>query len=433
MLDVSLQKKHRRILMLASLPQSFLLLGLMYREGISGHLIGIVIFVLVLILSYCLAKAIQLQNYRIATITNLIESMTNREFNIRSKVTKHHDPIEDMLNRLSITLGQQQREIKQQQVLIGKIINNIDIAIIAFDEHQRLTFINSGAEKLMQQPATLLVNQSAKKLNIEHLICVPRGEIIECHFPNKQGRFQINTDHYFEDGKKKTLLFITDVSAMLREEQTQAWGNLFRVMSHEINNTLTPIASLSQVLKQLLPRERDQSLTAVHEGLCIIEDRSKSLKSFIDSYQALNRLPPPSKSNVPFHKILERILPLFEHRTIDVQGDPDITLALDPIQIQQTVINILKNADESMTDPNGKIHIIWRKNHHQFSFDVADQGTGLINKNNLFVPCYTTKPSGSGIGLTLCRKIAENHGGYFTLEDRKDQKGCVAKLTLPIT
>lgn len=433
MLDASYQKRQGRLLLLASLPQSILLIGFMYREEVSGHLIGIVIFVLTLMLSYCLARVIQLQNDRIATITNLTESMINREFNIRSKVSRHHDPIEDMLNRLSITLGQQQREIKQQQVLIGKIINNVDIAIIAFDEHQRLTFINSGAETLMQQPAALLVNQSAQELNIAHLINISRGEIIECHFPNKQGRFQINTDHYFEDGKKKTLLFITDVSAILREEQTQAWSNLFRVMSHEINNTLTPIASLSQVLKQLLPIDRDPSLCEVHEGLCIIEDRSKSLKSFIDSYRALNRLPPPSKSTVPFHHILERILALFEHRTIDLQGDPDITLALDPIQIQQTIINILKNADESMADPNGQIQIYWRKSLHQFSLDIADQGTGLVNKSNLFVPFYTTKQSGSGIGLTLCRKIAENHGGYFTLEDRKDQKGCVAKLTLPCT
>ncbi|OTA14545.1 PAS/histidine kinase/ATPase domain-containing protein [Xenorhabdus vietnamensis] len=431
MFDISLQKRQGCLLMLASLPQSLLLLGLMYHEGVSGYLIGVVVFVLTLILSYCLVKVIQLQNYRIATITNLVESMVNNEFNIRSNATRHHDLIEEMLNRLSMTLGQQQREIKQQQVLIGKIINNVDIAIIAFDEQHNLSFINAGTEKLMKQPASQLVNQSVQSLNIAPFLHTTSGQIIEWRFPNKQGRFQIKTDHYFDDGQKKTLLFITDVSAILREEQTQAWGNLFRVMSHEINNTLTPISSLSQVLKQLLPKDKDQSLNEVHEGLCIIEERSKSLKSFIDSYRKLNQLPPPFKSRVLFRELLEGILPLFDHRTIILDGETDLTLTLDPVQTQQTVINILKNADEAMSDPQGQIYISWRQEQHQFSLDIADQGTGLMNKDNLFVPFYTTKPSGSGIGLTLCRKIAENHGGYFTLEDRIEQKGCVAKLMLP--
>ncbi|EEZ88729.1 conserved hypothetical protein [Vibrio harveyi 1DA3] len=431
MLELSLQKKQKHLLLLASLPQSLLLLVLMYSEGMSGHLIGVVVFALALILTYCFVKVIQLQNYRIATVTNLVESMVNNEFNIRSKVTQNPDPIEEMLNRLSKTLGQQQREIKQQQVLIGKIINNVDIAIIAFDDRNNVSFINAGTENLMKQSALQLVNQSVHSLNISCLLEATSDDIVEWRFPEKQGRFQIKTDHYFEDGQKKTLLFITDVSEILREEQTQAWGNLFRVMSHEINNTLTPIASLSQVLKQLLPTDKDQLLNEVHEGLCIIEERSKSLKSFIDSYRTLNQLPPPSKTRVLLRDLLDGILPLFDHRAISLNGDLDLTLNLDRVQIQQTMINILKNADEAMSDPQGQIHIVCRQDQHQFLIDVADEGTGLMNKDNLFVPFYTTKPSGSGIGLTLCRKIAENHGGYFTLENRKEHKGCIAKLLLP--
>ncbi|MGX9522710.1 sensor histidine kinase [Vibrio mediterranei] len=429
--DASLQKKQGRLLILASVPQSLFLLWLMHHNGMSGYLIGVFVFVLTYILTYCLVKATQLQNYRIATITNLVESMVNNEFNIRSKITKNPDPIEEMLNRLSKTLSNQQREIKQQQLLIGKIINNIDVAILAFDDQQKVSFTNAGTEKLMKQQTHQMVHQSAQSLELEPLLETTSNAIIEWRFPNKQGRFQIKTDHYFEDGQKKTLLLITDVSAILREEQTQAWGNLFRVMSHEINNTLTPIASLSQVLKQLLPRDKDQNLNEVHEGLEIIEERSRSLKTFIDSYRTLNQLPTPSKTQVQFGKLLDGILPLFDHRRIEVKGNRELNLNLDPIQIQQTIINILKNADEAMTDPNGYIQITWRQEQHQFLLNISDQGTGLMNKENIFVPFYTTKPSGSGIGLSLCRKIAENHGGYFTLEDRKGEKGCVAQLLLP--
>jgi len=432
MLDVSLQKKQGRLVLLASLPQSFVLLWLMYLQEVSGYLMGITFFILLMLLTYCLIKMIQLQNYRIATITNLVESMVNNEFNIRGKTGLHNNAIEEMLNRLSKTLGLQQREIKQKQYLISKIINNIDIAIIALDEHQRLSFINAGAERLFDEPATSLVSKSAQTLGITFLIDCPAGEIIEWRFPNKHGRFQINKDSYFEDGQKKSLFFITNVSAILREEQHQAWGNLFRVMSHEINNTLAPIASLSQVLRQLLPKEKDEALTEVNKGLVIIEERSKSLKSFIDSYRTLNQLPAPSKSSTQFSTLIEGIQPLFEHRSIDIRGDRALYLYLDPVQIQQILINILKNSDESMTDSDGKIFVEWRNEHNQFHLDISDQGTGLTNTDNLFVPFYTTKASGSGIGLTLCRNIAENHGGYFTLENRKNQSGCIAKLVLPL-
>ncbi|MFS1904600.1 sensor histidine kinase (plasmid) [Vibrio lentus] len=377
MINFTPQKKPERLLFLASVPQSLLLLGLMYSEGMSVYLIGVVVFLLTIILIYCFVKLIQLQNFRMATITNLVESMMNNEFNIRIKETQPTGHIEETLNRLSKTLWHQKREIVQQQVLIGKIINNIDIAIIAFDDRDIVSFMNAGTEKLMNQAASQLVNQSVHSLNLSRLLDVTNGEIVEWRFPEKQGRFQIKTDHYFEDGRKKSLLFVTDVSAILREEQTQAWGNLFRVMSHEINNTLTPIVSLSQVLKQLMPTDKDHPLNEVHEGLCIIEERSRSLKIFIDSYRTLNQLPPPSKTRVLFRDLLDGIITLFDHRDISLNGDLDVSLNLDRVQIQQTLINILKNADEAMSDPQGKIHIIWRHEPHQFLIDVADEGTGL--------------------------------------------------------
>ncbi|MEZ8273221.1 PAS domain-containing sensor histidine kinase [Vibrio splendidus] len=419
-------------MLIASLPSFVLLLGIMIHQEFSGYLIAICLFVQLMLITFCVLKTIQQQSFREATITNLVESMVNNEFTIRRKSHTHNDAIGDMLNRLSTTMSAQQREIKQQEYLINKIMNNIDVSIIALDENQSISFINHATELLFDEPASKLEHRSASDLGIQSLIEHENSVVLEWHFPSKHGRFQVNKDSYFENGQRKTLLFITDVSAILREEKHQAWSNLFRVLSHEINNSLTPIASLSQVLHQLLPKEKDESLLEVEGGLKVIEERSRSLKTFVDSYRTLSQLPEPSFSETRFSKVVEGIKPLFAHRNIEEKGDASATISLDPIQIQQTLINIFKNADEAMEVSEGAILIEWKIDHNQLLVLIYDEGTGLSNKNNIFVPFYTTKVSGGGIGLTLCRTIAENHGGYFTIDNRDDKPGCLAKLILPI-
>ncbi|WP_338564774.1 ATP-binding protein [Erwinia sp. E_sp_W01_6] len=238
-------------------------------------------------------------------------------------------------------------------------------------------------------------------------------------------------DSYFEDGKRQQLLFITDVSQLLREEEYRTWRNLLRVMSHEINNTLTPIASLSQVLSSTVPDDEAEHHQDLRDGLNIINERALNLKSFVDSYRKLTSLPVPKKEPYNIDALIKNILALFDQRTLHILHSEEVVIDIDAVQIEQMLINILKNADESMSDSEGKISLSWKMKDNEFCLTILDEGCGISNAENIFVPLYSTKKNGSGIGLMLSRQIVESHGGYFNLTQRTDQRGCKVTIKLP--
>ncbi|KUI98768.1 MULTISPECIES: sensor histidine kinase [Vibrio] len=436
MLEASIQIVQRRLMLIASVTPTCLLLIIMAVHGYSGYLIALTAFLSALLIMYCLVTVDHSLNFHLATVMNLVESLTNNEFSMRGKRTGRNDSMDGlicMINRLSESMNQQRLEIRQQQYLVKKIMNNIDVAIFAFNDKGEIAFVNKGAGLLFDQNPKSMQGQQIDSLAIYDLLQCTSGEVMEWHFPQKSGKFQINQDNYYEHSRRQTLLFVTDVSELLRGQEYRAWKNLLRVLSHEINNTLTPIASLSQILRELLPEQKDESLTEVDGGLKIIEERAKNLKSFIESYRKLTQLPAPAKRLHDIKSLIRELLPLFEHRKINIVcGQEALKVNIDPAQMQQLMINVFKNADEAMSDPKGAITVSCEVQKYNLILEILDQGTGITNKSNLFVPFYSTKSHGSGIGLTLCRQIAENHSGYFSIDNREDMQGCVARLILPI-
>ncbi|SIO94583.1 sensor histidine kinase [Vibrio spartinae] len=436
MLDTSIQTVQRRLMLVASVTPTCLMLLIMAVHGYSGYLIALTAFLSALLIMYCLVTVDHSLNFHLATVMNLVESLTNNEFSMRGKRTGRNDSMDGligMINRLSESMNQQRLEIRQQQYLVKKIINNIDVAIFAINDQEEIAFVNKGAGQLFDREPKSMPGQLINSLAIHDLLQCASGDVIEWHFPQKSGQFQINQDSYYENSRRQTLLFVTDVSELLRGQEHRAWKNLLRVLSHEINNTLTPIASLSQILRELLPQEKDESIMEVDGGLKIIEERAKNLKSFIESYRKLTQLPAPMKRLQNINMLLRELLPLFEHRKINIACCQEtLKINIDPVQIQQLLINVFKNADEAMTDPKGTITVSCEVQKHNLILEILDQGTGITNKSNLFVPFYSTKSHGNGIGLTLCRQIAENHSGYFSIDNREDMQGCVARLILPI-
>jgi two-component system nitrogen regulation sensor histidine kinase NtrY len=436
MLEASIQVIQRRLMVLASVTPTCVLLILMAVNGYSGYLIALTAFLAILLIMYCTITVDHSLNFHLATVMNLVESLNNNEFSMRGKRSGRNDSMDGlicMINRLSESMNQQRLEVRQQQYLVRKIMNNIDVAIFAFNDKGEISFVNKGAGQLFGQKPLSMQGRVLDSLEINDLLQCDSGDVMEWHFPKKSGKFQINQDAYYENSRRQTLLFVTDVSELLRGQEHKAWKNLLRVLSHEINNTLTPIASLSQVLREFLPAEKDEHLTEVDGGLKIIEERSKNLKSFIESYRKLTQLPVPSKSLQNIDVLVRGLLPLFEHRKINIVCcQSSVKVNIDPVQIQQLFINVFKNADEAMVDPQGSITVSCEFRKHNLIIDILDQGTGITNKSNLFVPFYSTKSHGSGIGLTLCRQIAENHNGYFSIDNRDDMQGCVARLILPV-
>ncbi|WJY13501.1 ATP-binding protein [Pectobacteriaceae bacterium CE90] len=432
----SLEALQRWLILLASLPSAIGVIALMIWNGFSGYLVALVALMLCVSIGYCVLMARQSLHYQIATLMNLIEAITHNDFSLRGKQQKKNSALNgliDMINELASSMQQQRLTVKQQQYLVKTVINNIDVAIVAINNQGEVAFLNNTAAKLLNTTPQTIQGQSLESLPFKPLFEQPENSVIEWNFPERHGKFKIGHDSYFEDGLRQRLLFITDVSQLLREEEYRAWRNLLRVMSHEINNTLTPIASLSQVLTSLIPTEEKEEYQDIRDGLQIIHERANNLKSFVESYRKLASLPKPEKSLQDAGELIRNLLPLFEHRKIVLHDSGRAMINIDAVQIEQLMINILKNADESMADEiDGVVTLGWQIKENKFHLDVLDEGHGIGNRDNLFVPFYSTKKNGSGIGLMLSRQIVELHGGYFSLENRRDRTGCKVSITLPV-
>jgi nitrogen fixation/metabolism regulation signal transduction histidine kinase len=163
----------------------------------------------------------------------------------------------------------------------------------------------------------------------------------------------------------------------------------------------------------------------------VIEERSAALKSFIKRFGQLSQLPDPEKERVSIRELVESVTPLFEKREIIRRSDTEITLQVDPVQMKQVLINVFKNADEAMSDSAGVIAIDWTMRNQRLVIKITDEGSGIANPDNLFVPLYTTKEHGSGLGLVLCRQVVEAHDGNFTISNRADARGCEVMIELP--
>ncbi|SHO56987.1 sensor histidine kinase [Vibrio quintilis] len=431
----SLQQRQTRLLLIASVPPTLILLITLWSFGVSGYLIALTALTLLLLTGYCMLTARHRLDTHLTTVLNLVESLNQQEFSLRGKFSGRHDTMDTLLsqiNQLAETMQQQALAVNQHQYLINTILRNVDVAVLAVNARQQVAFANKGAAALYQMSPAQLQHQSAAALNLIPLLNGQNRQVTEWRFPAGQSRYQIMSDHYFEQGQQHTLLFITDVSDMLRGETHKAWKNLLRVLSHEINNTLTPVASLSQTLRQLLPGEKDDALREVDGGLAMIEERAGNLKQFINSYRQLTQLPDPECIEVEICALVRAVLPLFPQRSVTLLSKAPLKIQADPAQLQQLLINTLKNADEAMTDKHQAIDIHWQQDHNSAELTVSDRGSGITNPDNLFVPFYSTKSGGSGIGLMLCRQIAQNHGGEYTLCDRDDGPGCIATLSVPL-
>jgi signal transduction histidine kinase len=240
-----------------------------------------------------------------------------------------------------------------------------------------------------------------------------------------------------QHGLPQRLLVLTDVSRALREEERQAWQRLIRVLGHELNNSLAPIRSLADSLGQLVARQPRPSdwEDDMRRGLAVIAGRSESLSRFLEAYGRLARLPAPQPQRVDLGPLLRRVAGLEQRLPVAVRDGPAVEIQADPVQLEQVVINLLRNAAEASLDAaDGRVELGWEAppGSGQVEVWIDDRGTGLADTGNLFVPFFTTKPQGSGIGLVLSRQIAEAHGGSLVLENRKPGPGCRARLRLPL-
>ena len=428
--------------LLTSIPLFLLLVAVMIYANISVYLILLTVLISSLVMVYSHSKLHQKSAYQFRSLSNLLDAMVQGDYSLRARPSDGDEALNelvDSINSLSLRLNKQRIETTESQLLLTTVINHIDVAILALNENNELVLTNPAAKKLLQIPAELQEFDLIKSFSqFDQIAAMNSGnsQVMSLSFANQQGKFNVHLEEYRENGKPQKLVFVTDVSTMLRSEERNAWQALVRVISHEINNSLAPIASLSQSLRRLLARQEDLESHKDYlvEGLSIISQRSNSLTEFVNSYKQIASLPEPKKQANSVLELVNKTVALYPDESIEVRHIDDITLVIDAVQFEQVLINLVKNAIEAIknTGEAGKVVIHGQVNGKVYSLSLVDDGTGVSNVDNLFVPFYTTKSKGSGIGLVLCRQIIEAHGGKITLTNRLGVSGCIATIELPL-
>ena len=371
------------------------------------------------------------------TLSNLLAALREGDYSIRSRGAREGSALGEVLlevNSLGETLRQQRLGAFKATALLRTIMSEIDVAIFTFDPERRLRLINRAGETLLGQPMDKLLSKTAKDLALDTCLDANEDEPLTLNFPGASGRWGLRRSTFREQGLPHELLVLTDLSRTLREEERRAWQRLVRVLGHEMNNSLAPIKSLAASLESLLRREplpQDWKDDA-SAGLNSIASRADSLGRFLQAYTRLTKLPPPQKQEVDVAKLVQRVVDLEPRLKVEVLPGPKKIIRADAAQIEQALINLVHNAVDAALETRGNVAIGWRDKRDCVEIFVQDDGPGIMNPANLFVPFFTTKPDGSGIGLPLSRQIAEAHGGSLILMNRENRRGAQALLRLPL-
>jgi nitrogen fixation/metabolism regulation signal transduction histidine kinase len=433
---MSFEARLRVLAICIALPSLLVCCGLLMAQHASLSLwltlLGVILFVTLIVFGLLVEHVVR----PLQTLTNVVSALREDDYAFRARGSSGGDVLGELaveINALADMLQDQRAGAMEASALLRRVVGSIDAPVLAFDPGGVLRLLNPAAERVFMLRVDESMGQPAEELGLAGLLAEADEGIVELEHDGRNTRWMMHRSTFRQRGVPHALLLLTDVSAALREEERQAWQRLIRVLGHEINNSLAPIKSIAGTLRtQLIAGSAtDEDLD---RGLLVVESRAESLHRFVQAYRQLAQLPPPRLQKTPLGPLLERTIALEQRVQAEITGGPDVTLSIDPDQIEQMVINLVRNAVEAalttrMARP--RVHVGWQIDAGNVVIGIEDNGPGIANDSNLFVPFYTTKAGGSGVGLALVRQIVEAHAGSVKLTNRKGG-GARAVVTLPV-
>ena len=431
----------RRIIgtaLLAVLPLAGAAAALVWAGDFPPVVTGTVALLIAATLGVATIALREIVVYPLRSLANVVSAVREEDYSLRAreaaaKATMFGEVLLE-LNDLSDAMRERRLAVLEAAALVRAVIAEVSAAILAFGPNSRLELVNRAGERLFREPAERILGQTATELGVDDLLQSGEATTVERTFGGVSGRWSVRVSQFRQEGETHRLLVIADISRALRQEEIRAWQRLVRVLAHELNNSLAPIKSIAGSLEEALGAKAfDERLHSdLARGLGIISRRAASLERFLSVYSELARLPEPVLRPIDLGGVVRRAVSLDRRREIRVVGGPPIEINADEDQLEQLIINLLKNAIDAALETDGAVAVSWRVSGDAAEVSVLDEGRGLASTTNLFVPFFTTKEGGSGIGLVLSRQIAEAHGGSLTLKNRADRRGCEAVLRLPL-
>ncbi|MEN8143503.1 MAG: ATP-binding protein [Gemmatimonadota bacterium] len=435
---LSFQRYIPFLALLSGLPAIVIALVLIWSGDLAGR-VQVTLTVLILVTWAGLLATLRDRLVRpLHVVSNLLSAMREGDYSLRTRGSRPDDALGLILtevNALGQSFHDQRLGALEAENLLERLLTVIDVALFAFDDRDQLILVNPAGERVLGQAKADLEGRHAEDLRLADCLVGDTPRIMELAFAEGLLRYELRRRSFRQNGRRHRLVVLADLSKILREEERIAWQRLIRVLSHEINNSLTPIKSIADSLDGMLDRmPTDAPLREdLQEGLKVIAGRSAALGRFMSAYARLAKLPRPVLAEVDVDAWVRRVADLETRGSITVESGPAVTIDADGDQLDQLLINLLDNALDAAEVTDGSVSVSWRADSHQVEVNVKDTGPGLAETANLFVPFYTTKPEGSGVGLALSRLIAEAHGGVLSLANRKDGPGCVARVRLPVS
>jgi nitrogen fixation/metabolism regulation signal transduction histidine kinase len=444
MKPLSYEQRIQLLAVAAGLPGSAIALILLWTGDYSSRTIWTLGL---LIVGLWLGFAISVRNrvtFSLQTLSNLLAAMREEDFSVRGRGARRDDAMGEVMievNSLSETLREQRLGALEAGALLRTVMEEIDVAIFTFDKENKLRLVNRAGERLLARPVERLLGFTAAELGLGASLEGEAVRTMELTFPGGSGRWGMRRGSFRQAGLPHHLVVLSDLSRALRDEERQAWQRLIRVMGHELNNSLAPIQSVAQSLESGLNSLRNEGdlrpevnralMDDIQQGFGIIRSRTEALARFMAAYSRLARLPAPKLAPVSVRDWISRVAMLETRVKVKIHEGPEVMISGDADQLEQLLINLLHNAADAVLECGTQASVGWSSQDSQLEVWVLDDGPGIQNTANVFVPFFTTKPGGTGIGLALSRQIAEAHGGTLTLDNRRGSRGCEARLRLP--